>query len=62
MEQFSVGTVVKLKSGSPLMTVAYQTDRALGIIGAVWIDKDGKPQFLEAKPDVFVVVDTKAGG
>lgn len=46
MTTLKVGDVVKLKSGSPLMTVVSLPAGAYGTVtvNCTWVDKDGLPQ------------------
>ena len=59
MEIFEIGTVVRLKSGSPKMTIKGQdsSDSDKTVWAVQWIDRNGKLQensFHEDMLDIFV--------
>ena len=64
MEIFEIGQVVRLKSGSPKMTIKGPDGDAADAIWAVqWIDRNGKLQgdsFHEDMLDIFVKSDRPA--
>jgi|GEM_PF-1770178 len=64
MEIFEIGQVVRLKSGSPKMTIKGPDGDAADAIWAVqWIDRNGKLQgdsFHEDMLDIFVKTERPA--
>ena len=58
--QWKPGTKVRLKSGSPDMTVQQQYVAAFGvgeIVICKWVDKDGRPQKDHFAPESLASVD-----
>ena len=55
---FKVGDIVKLKSGSPRMTV--RTPRTMSdTVGVVWFGRDGRPHEDNFPPDALMRVGRK---